>query len=490
MSDNVPKVSAGSVRRRWRTIRNLRWLFPLFNLLTLLSLAAFAVLLRILSVNRPSGNTLFFVDATTSDLSYVVTGPEAARVYLTGVSIRADGVPVVDPSNGSRCVEGYLSLQKDTVVQFSVINGLQRLSVAHPTRPVPEEVVLETSSKTEKAVSAREADKVQAPPQGDEAPDADPKPNQDGPVAAILERSRVGYVLVKPEPSDERSTPATDEDDDDSGELIFAPEGAPSPLVIGDLPLAGNVVITEVAPGGCEFEGPQGVTPQVAFAPRSEPFVIEGPGVLGSRHPDDLGSLGAGSRNTTFISGEIEALVRGSVCWERFTRWTQASGPVDDSTPWAMRMARNAQDIAVGPPCTTVYQLDKQPMPIPTGSSLRGVLDRNGTEPAQLTGQVFFDGDLYRVNATVSANRITITHPSTNVQGIRRSNLEVSFLDRAFAEPWLVLMFTLFLTAFGWVLGVLQIELEMIDDDAQEDAKTPKVGLFRRIFNFFYLPNK
>ena len=228
-------------------------------------------------------------------------------------------------------------------------------------------------------------------------------------------------------------------------QALMTTTGSPQQLITANLVMDGTVQLR--ADPECKLEDPEAAH----FAPRNEPIYIHGPGQIG-RQLRNVGNPACASEtepcaeiedlwvmepDRAFLSGEIDMLAREILCWSRM----------------------------FGRPCTGLFRLDADPVPIPAGASVSGGANRHAFAPTALVGQVFFDNDLYVVNASTNASWMAVTFPSQLAPGLSYSQLQLSLLDRLLVEAWIFVVATVALTLLGWVMSILQIELDRVPQD-------------------------
>lgn len=203
-----------------------------------------------------------------------------------------------------------------------------------------------------------------------------------------------------------------------------------------------------------------------AFASRQEPIFIEGPGQIGrqlrrSEGPEcsrgdpecnKTSSLWALEERRSYLKGSIDILARQSICWRRF---------------W------------LGGPCPGIVRLNADPVAMPAGASVAGGISKNALAPSILNGQVYFDGQMYQLDASTNANWITMTFPTDTEGGSASSELRLSLLDRLLTDAWILIAFTVCLTLLGWLLSILQIETHRMED-TRTDKETATNASNRR----------
>ena len=228
-------------------------------------------------------------------------------------------------------------------------------------------------------------------------------------------------------------------------QALMMTTGSPQQLITTNLVMDGTVQLR--ADPTCKLEDPKAAH----FAPRKEPIYIHGPSQIGrqlrnvgnlpcaseTEHCAEIEDLWVMEPDRAFLSGEIDMLAREILCWPRM----------------------------FGRPCTGLFRLDADPVPIPAGASVSGGANRHTFAPTTLVGQVFFDNDLYVVNASTNATWMAVTFPSQLAPGLSYSQLQLSLLDRLLVEAWIFVVATVALTLLGWVMSILQIELDRVPQD-------------------------
>lgn len=227
-----------------------------------------------------------------------------------------------------------------------------------------------------------------------------------------------------------------------AAQSLMLNSGSPEQLITTSLIMDGTVQLR--ADPDCALNEPAAAH----FAPRNEPIYVHGPGQIGRQlrnvgnglcTPDtepcaDTENLWVMEPDRAFLSGEIDMLAREILCWNR----------------------------VLGLPCAGLFRLDADPVPIPAGASVAGGANRHAFAPTTLVGQVFFDNDLYVVNASTNASWMAVTFPSQLAPDLSYSELQLSLLDRLLVEAWIFVVATAALTLLGWVLSILQIELDRV----------------------------
>ena len=228
---------------------------------------------------------------------------------------------------------------------------------------------------------------------------------------------------------------------------------SPQQLITANLIMDGTVQLR--ADPSCTLNDPEASH----FAPRNEPIYIHGPGQIG-RQLRNVGnelcmtgtapcpggdSLWVMEPDRAFLNGEIDMLAREILCWNRLS----------------------------GQPCTGLFRLDADPVPIPAGASVAGGANRQDFAPTPLIGQVYFDNGLYVLDASTNASWMAVTFPSQPAKSLSYSELQLSLLDRLLVEAWIFVVATVALTLLGWVLSILQIELDRVPQHPNLSPKAP-----------------
>jgi len=241
-----------------------------------------------------------------------------------------------------------------------------------------------------------------------------------------------------------------------AAQSLMLNQSSPQQLITTNLVMDGTVQLR--ADPACELDDPEATN----FAPRNEPIYIHGPGQIG-RQLRNVGNpacvaetepcteteaLWVMEPDRAFLSGEIDMLAREILCWNR----------------------------VFGGQCTGLFRLDADPVPIPAGASVSGGANRTDFAPTTLVGQVFFDDDLYVVNASTNASWMAVTFPSQLAAGLSYSQLQLSLLDRLLVEAWIFVVATVALTLLGWVMSILQIELDRVPQDPNPTENERSAG--------------
>ncbi|WP_299918360.1 hypothetical protein [uncultured Roseobacter sp.] len=387
----------------------------------LVSLVTVPLLIAIvLFAFAPTKGGLYIIGAETSRIQYQVNSPERARMMLYGVNVkignsfvvRTGDFPKLDnmgpteiavPNPPEHCFWGELSPLNKTFVELSVEKGVQQLRLfADPMSPIESQ----------------------------------------GPLATLT----LPGIDFKIEGQEEEGSR------DDSLVLDDQP-------LLEDIVLAGEIQITP-APE-CNMNGLTARVfgfPTRGFATLAEPAYIDGPGELGRRSiatkrvektVDWLGILRASPVTTVagdldYVSGEVEVFVRPFFCTEKIV---QLLGPKEKRTG-----------------CKDIYRLDSEPLKIPSGSAIRGIVraDRQD-ETSVLYGQVYFDGAVYQVSGSTEAEGLEMLRPGSGATRESSNVLSVSLLERVALEPLLIILTTAFFTLLGILVGILQIENDKPD---------------------------
>ncbi|KPA21268.1 hypothetical protein shim_27330 [Shimia sp. SK013] len=358
----------------------------------------------------------FLIEAETSRFEYQVTNSEQAMLFVSGVRITSGNKEVVRKSPDSaevtdaHCVSGHLEPQHGAVMEFDVLNGLQRLQI----RAAKGDEYKKRQTYFDRFLNWTRVFIATGPSARQFVPNKELVP------LAALDFAGAEYVISGA---------------DAPVDVFLLDKEQPT----GSLTFDQHVVIvedescrkSENADSGARDE-PKAKQTEVAFGPRGEPIPIDGPGYIGRRLVANTDGNWRPSTDLEFTSGSIEILVRETLC-----------GPLTMLS-------------ATG--CRRVYRPNRDATPIPGGATLRGLQKASGKEFTSLMwGQVHFDGEMYKVNVSTEAYAVDMIQPGgpSRVAGNR---LSLTLFDRLFVEPALVIAVTFFAAVIGWILSILQIE--------------------------------
>ena len=71
---------------------------------------------------------------------------------------------------------------------------------------------------------------------------------------------------------------------------------------------------------------------------------------------------------------------------------------------------------------------------------------------------------------------MAVTFPSQLAAGLSYSQLQLSLLDRLLVEAWIFVVATVALTLLGWVMSILQIELDSVPQDPNQTENERSAG--------------
>lgn len=369
------------------------------------------VLLNVLSFGLMSPNSLFIIDAKTTRIQFQPQTPTFPNIPVSGVNLQNgdfflqafsaenNGEPLEGPQ--SRCFLGEIAPRQGTIVELDVINGQQfmRLNAA-------------PAADTGEAVAG---------------------------TVQSLDRTWKFYQFSESKIREEAPRSQFD--------LGAGPK---------ELPLQNIAMATGSADCAdtTRFKGNDGRP--ISFAPKIDPISIDGAATLGrgvrfvvpKDAPDVPTVIDLGDE---VISGNVQVMVRQSICLR-----SVLSLPIRIlSREWPLHSN-----------CENVYKLQSDALTIPTGTAIRGLERRwfwqprtDGNTPAtRMFGQVHFDGEMYQVSLSTGAKHLEIIYNWGRADAHSSDLLSISFFDRARAEPWLILITSLFITMTGLIVGILQIE--------------------------------
>lgn len=421
-------------RYRGRLIKFFKYLlFPL-------SLAMFAAILvwifvvsGFLGVSVINGRAIFLINAETDRLSFE-NGKEAhaSAFFVQGVRITAEDKLVYDVKADKEhpfCLTGWVAPGEGSRIHLFVRNGLQTARIENADTSLSNAT---TQFAIQETLSKKKTSDKESSDKENSASETSEEEASEGTTSENL-------LLLQPDSNE----------GNDQSERLF----------VETLKMQGTVQI-EADPMCMEHADPP---VEIAFAPRSEPMFIEGPGQIGrqtrlikarscssqSSNEDctETAPLRMLDRQQAYLQGEIDILARQTLC----------------------------TSLLFLKPCHGLFRLGADAVPIPAGASIQGLNGKANPEPSPLVGQVYFDGDFFSLNVSSDANRIAITFPDFPSGSLSYSELRLSLLDRILTDAWVLVATTLALTLFGWVMSVMQIELDRVPDDLGEpQPSTPE----------------
>ncbi|MGR3637403.1 MAG: hypothetical protein ACU0BK_15970 [Shimia sp.] len=282
---------------------------PALNYAAVVTFIGFGLALLVFTAVRVVGHRgdYFLIEAETSRFEYQVTSSEQAKLFVSGVRMTSGGKDVVkksgtgatsetggsDDNADGHCVHGHLEPQPGAVMEFDVMNGLQRLQIRaakdgeYLRRPTYFSRLLQlTRGFISTKPSVRKATQISEPA-----------------ALAALDLAVTEYVIS-----------GTDAPVDE----FLLDEAQPT----GSLTFDQHVVIIEDEscrksenPDSDARDEPSPMQTDVAFGPRGESIPIDGPGYIGRRLVVNPDGDWQPSTDLEFTSGSIEILVRETLCW-------------------------------------------------------------------------------------------------------------------------------------------------------------------------------